>query len=111
MDGDAFDTTVATQLAPILAPGTVVILDTLSTHRSPRAAATLPKRGCWLLSLPPRSPDLSPIEMAFAKLKAHPRRLEAPSFERVPEALGSIRNLFTPTECENCSRAAGYASD
>ncbi len=111
MDGDAFATYVETQLAPALAPGTVVILDNLSTHRSPRAAATLRKRGCWLLFLPPYSPDLNPIEMAFAKLKAHLRRLEARNFERVLEALGSICSLFTPTECQNYFRAAGYASD
>ena len=111
MDGDTFDTYVETQLAPALAPGTVVILDNLSTHRSPRAAASLRQRGCWFLFLPPYSPDLNPIEMAFAKLKAHLRRLEAKSLERIVEALGSICALFTPTECENYFRAAGYASN
>ena len=49
--------------------------------------------------------------MAFSKLKAHLRRLEARSFERVLEALRSICDLFTPTECENYFRAAGYAPD
>jgi hypothetical protein len=49
--------------------------------------------------------------MAFSKLKAHLRRMEAKSFERVLEALGSICSLFTPTECENHFRAAGYASE
>ena len=49
--------------------------------------------------------------MAFSKLKAHLRRLEARSFERVLEALGSICNLFTPTECANYFRAVGYAPD
>lgn len=111
MDGDAFDTYVETQLAPLLVPGTVVILDNLSTHRSPRAAAMLKARGCWFLFRPPYSPDLNPIEMAFSKLKAHLRRLEARSFEQIFQALGSICDLFTPTECENYFRAAGYASD
>jgi transposase len=60
---------------------------------------------------PPYSPDLNPIEMAFAKLKAHPRRLEARSFERLIEALGSICALFTSAACENYFRAAGYAPD
>ena len=55
MDQPAFDTYVETQLAPVLAPGTVVILDNLSTHRSPRAAASLRQRGCWFLFLPPLS--------------------------------------------------------
>ncbi|EYD77274.1 Mobile element protein [Rubellimicrobium mesophilum DSM 19309] len=49
--------------------------------------------------------------MAFSKLKAHLRRREARSFERVLEALGSICHLFTSTECQNYFRAAGYAPD
>jgi len=49
--------------------------------------------------------------MAFSKLKAHLRRLEARSFERVLKALGSICNLFTPTECDNSFQAAGHASE
>ncbi len=61
--------------------------------------------------LPPYSSDLNPIEMAFAKLKAHLRRLEARRFERVIEALGSLCNMFTPAECENYFRTAGYAPD
>ncbi len=94
-----------------LLPERTMILDNLSTHRSPRAAASLRKQGCWFLFLPPYSPDLNPIEMPFAKLKAHLRRLEARSFERVLKVLGSICDLFTPTECENYFRAAGYAPD
>ncbi|MCP4316342.1 MAG: IS630 family transposase, partial [Hyphomicrobiales bacterium] len=47
------------------APGTVVILDNLSTHKSLRAAQALKKHGCWFLFLPPYSPDLNPIEMAL----------------------------------------------
>ena len=49
--------------------------------------------------------------MAFAKLKAHLRRLEARNVERILEALGSICAFFTPTECANYFRAAGYAPD
>ena len=88
-----------------------MILDTLSTHLSPLAAASLRQRGCWFLFLPPYSPDLNPIEMAFSKLEAHLRRLEARSFERVVKALGSLCALFTPAECANYFRAAGYAPD
>ena len=77
MNGSAFDTYIETQLALALDPGTVVILDNLSTHKSPRAAQTLKERGCWFLFLPAYSPDLNPIEMAFSKLKAHLRRISA----------------------------------
>lgn len=47
MNGPAFDTYIETQLAPAIDPGTVVILDNLSTHKSPRAAQALRQRGCW----------------------------------------------------------------
>ena len=75
MDSDAFDTYVETQLAPVLVPGTVVILDNLSTHRSPRAAASLRQQGCRFLFLPPYSPNLNPIEMAFGPAQGSPAAL------------------------------------
>ena len=71
---DIFETYVETQLAPTLQRGDMVILDNLSSHKSPKAAAILKARGAWFLFLPPSSPDLNPIEMAFAKLKAHLRK-------------------------------------
>jgi transposase len=110
MNGPAFETYIETQLAPALAPGTVVILDNLSTHKSQRAAQALRKRGCWFLFLPPYSPDLNPIEMAFAKLKAHLRRIGARTFDTLIDALGDICLLFEPDECTNFLKAAGYVS-
>ena len=77
MNRAAFDVWVETQLAPELRKGDVVILDNLAVHRSPRAAEILRAKGAWFLFLPPYSPDLNPIEMAFAKLKAHLRRIGA----------------------------------
>ena len=67
MDGPAFETYVRTQLAPSLRRGDVVILDNLNVHKSPRAAEALANAGAWFLFLPKYSPDLNPIEMAFAK--------------------------------------------
>lgn len=111
MNGPAFETYVETQLAPALEPGTVVILDNLSTHKSPRAAKALSQRGCWFLFLPPYSPDLNPIEQAFAKLKAHLRRIEARSYDTLIKAVGDVCGLFSPAECRNFLVNAGYASD
>jgi len=111
MNGLAFDTYVETQLAPVLDPGTVVILDNLSIHKSPRAAEALRRKGCWFLFRPPCSPDLNPIEMAFSKLKAHLRRIGARTFDALFEALGHIGNLLDPEECWNFLKASGYASD
>ena len=59
-----FDLYVETQLVPTLRPGDVVILDNLSSHKSPVAAKILRSIGAWFLFLPPYSPDLNPIEMA-----------------------------------------------
>ena len=111
MNRAAFDTYIATQLAPALTPGTVVILDNLSTHRSPRAAQSLQRQGCWFLFLPAYSPDLNPIERAFSKLKAHLRRIEARTFDAILSALAATCDLFTPDECSNFFRAAGYVAD
>jgi transposase len=111
MDRAAFDIYVETQLAPALLPGTVVILDNLSTHKSPKAAGILKAVGCWMLFLPAYSPDLNPIEMAFSKLKAHLRRIGARTYDALIQALGDICRLYDPEECWNYFKAAGYASD
>jgi transposase len=106
-----FDTYVETQLAPTLAKGDVVILDNLAVHKSAKAAQCLKAKGAWFLFLPPYSPDLNPIEQAFAKLKAHLREAGARTFEALWQAIGAICDLFTPQECWNYLKAAGYASD
>jgi transposase len=111
IDRPAFDAWVETQLAPILAPGTAVVLDNLSVHRSPRAAEVLKAYRCWLLPLPAYSPDLNPIELAFSKLQAHLRRIGATTFDDVISALGNICNLFTPDECLNDLAHAGYVAN
>lgn len=74
IDRTAFDLYIETQLAPTLRKGDIVILDNLSVHDSHDARQTLHDRGAWFLPLPQYSPDLNPIEMAFAKLKAHLRK-------------------------------------
>lgn len=111
MDGAAFDVYVETQLAPHLEPRTVVILDNLGTHKSARAAHALRNRGCWFLFLPSYSPDLNPIEQAFAKLKAHLPAARARTYDALINAVGDICNLYTPQECRNFFINAGYASD
>ena len=111
MNRQIFETWVESQLAPTLQPGDVVILDNLSSHKSEKAKAILGKRGAWFLFLPPYSPDLNPIEMAFAKLKAHLRRIGARTLDVLWRAVGSICDLYSPDECWNYIQAAGYAPD
>jgi transposase len=90
MDGPAFAAYVKEVLVPVLAPGTVVILDNLATHRNIAAAHALRQAGCWFLYLPPYSPDLNPIEQAFSKLKAYLRKIGARNFTDLFKALGEI---------------------
>ena len=78
----AFNAYIRTQLAPLLQPGDVVILDNLAAHKSPEARAILAERGVWFLFLPAYSPDLNPIEMAFSKLKALLRKTKARTSRR-----------------------------
>jgi len=111
MNRQIFETYVETQLAPTLQAGDVVILDNLASHKSEKAKAILKERGAWFLFLPPYSPDLNPIEMAFAKLKAHLRRIKARTIDALWKAVGSICDLYSPDECWNYLREAGYVAD
>lgn len=103
-----FDTYIETQLAPTLKPGDVVIMDNLAAHKSPVAEAAIRARGAWMLFLPPYSPDLNPIEMAFSKLKENLRATAARTIDDLWKAIGNICKLFSPNECSNYFSAAGY---
>jgi transposase len=108
MDRAIFETYVRTQLAPTLEKGDIVILDNLPAHKSPAAQQAIRERGAWLLFLPPYSPDLNPIEMAFAKLKAQLRAMAMRTIDELWKAIGQICDLFKPQECANYFQAAGY---
>lgn len=110
MDGPAFAAYVEKVLVPELAPGTVVILDNLATHKNADAARAIREAGCWFLFLPPYSPDLNPIEMAFSKLKAQLRRIGARTFTDMFNAIGHVCDLYSAQECRNYFKAAGYVS-
>ena len=111
MDGPLFDSYIRTQLVPDLKRGDVVILDNLNVHKSPRAAQALAEVGAWFLFLPKYSPDLNPIEMAFAKLKTLLRKAKARTYDALWRAVGNICNLFEPQECWNYLKDTGYVAD
>jgi len=111
MNARIFEAWIETQLAPTLSPGDVVILDNVAFHKSERAEQLVRAKGAWLLFLPPYSPDLNPIEMAFSKLKTLLRKRAARNFDAITTALGEICNLFSVTECRNYFKAAGYEAD
>jgi transposase len=108
MNRRIFEAYVETQLAPTLSAGDVVILDNLAAHKSPKAEAAIKARGAWMLFLPPYSPDLNPIEMAFSKLKANLRARAIRTIDGLWQAIGDICNLYSPAECKNYFNAAGY---
>jgi len=111
MNRQAFDIYIQTQLAPQLGPGDVVILDNLSVHKSPRAAEALAERRAWFLFLPRYSPDLNPIEMAFAKLKTLLRKAKARTYDALWRAVGQVCDLFNPAECRNYFKDTGYVAE
>ena len=108
MNRAAFDAYIKKELAPTLKQGDIVALDNLPVHKSEKAKALLRKLGAWFLFLPPYSPDLNPIEMAFAKLKAYLRKAKARTIEQLWKTIGNICDIYRPTECWNYLKAAGY---
>jgi transposase len=108
MDRRIFETYVEKELAPTLAEGDIVIMDNLPAHKSKAAEEAIKATGAWVLFLPPYSPDLNPIEMAFAKLKAHLRATAVRTIDALWQEIGRICDLFEPAECQNYFTAAGY---
>lgn len=96
-------------LAPQLAPGDIVIMDNLSSHKGVEVSALIKARGAQLLFLPPYSPDLNPIENAFAKLKELLRKAAERTQEDLWNRIGELLDQFSPEECSNYIRHAGYA--
>ena len=107
----AFETYVEKVLAPALAPGDIVVMDNLSSHKGPKVKALIEAAGAALCFLPPYSPDFNPIEKAFAKLKALLRKAAARTVETLWSAIGEIVDLITPRESANYFAAAGYDAD
>ena len=108
---DAFQAYVDQVLVPELTPGDVVVMDNLSSHKGPAVHRAIEAAGANLLYLPPYSPDFNPIENAFAKLKALLRKAALRTMGALWDKIGTILNLFTPAECANYFKAAGYEPD
>ena len=108
---DAFQAYVDQVLVPELKPGDVVVMDNLSSHKGPAVRRAIEAAGANLLYLPPYSPDFNPIENAFAKLKALLRKAAVRTVGALWDQIGMILNLFTPAECANYFKAAGYEPD
>jgi transposase len=108
MDGLAFEAYVTQVLVPTLKPDDIVVMDNLAAHKRAEIAIAIEAAGARLLYLPPYSPDLNPIEMAFAKFKAALRKAAARSIEPLIDAIAAALAAFTAQECLNYFAAAGY---
>jgi transposase len=110
INGCLFRAWVEQFLVPTLRPGDIIVLDNLGSHKSQPVRRAIRDAGAHLLFLPPYSPDLNPIEMMFAKLKTLLRKADERSIAAVWHRIGSLLNDFSPAECSDYIRHAGYAS-
>jgi len=109
INGTAFLAYVEQMLAPALRVGDIVICDNLASHKVAGVREAIEARGASLLYLPPYSPDLNPIELAFSKLKRLLRSAAARTVEALWETVGQLIAAFKPGECAGYLRHCGYA--
>jgi transposase len=103
-----FEAYVQHVLAPSLKPGQLVVMDNLSSHKGSRIRELIEGRGCELMYLPPYSPDLNPIEQAFAKIKALLRKARARTREALLEAMGRALDAVTASDAWGFFEHRGY---
>lgn len=111
MNGNVFLAYVEQVLVPSLSEGDIVVMDNLPAHKAAGVSEAIEAAGANLLYLPPYSPDFNPIENAFAKLKALLRAKAERTIDALWDAVGPLLDLFTPAECANYFKAAGYDPD
>ncbi len=95
-------------LGPTLAPGDVVVLDNLRVHKAPGVAEAVAAFGARLLFLPPYSPDFTPIELAFSKLKTALHTAQARTRQALTEALRVALNWISQADAKNWFHHCGY---
>jgi transposase len=108
MNGEIFRAYIEQFLAPTLAHGDIVVMDNLRSHKVAGVREAIEARGASLIYLPPYSPDLNPIEQAFAKLKALLRKAAPRTVEALWTVIGEALSAFSPGECANYLADAGY---
>jgi transposase len=105
-DTDIFLAYVEHLLCPALKPGDVVVMDNLSAHKAPAVRESIEKTGAEVLYLPPYSPDLNPIEKAWAKLKQLLRAVKARSKDALDQAITDALPSITPGNAQAWFRLA-----
>lgn len=98
MDRPAFEAYVGQCRAPALVPGTMVVMDNLSAHKSPVIARLLKAAGATVWYLPPYSPDYNPIELMWSKVKAALRRAEARTYDALVDTIALALDAVSPQD-------------
>lgn len=110
INGQCFRAYVEQLLVPALRPGDIVVMDNLGSHKSAAVGSMIRAAGARLWFLPPYSPDLNPIEQAFAKIKHWMRMAQKRTIEDTWRHLATLVETIDPAECQNYLANAGYAS-
>ena len=108
-DGDVFLAYVQNVLAPSLRPGDVVVMDNLSSHKTPAVLAAIKATGAEPRFLPPYSPDFNPIEKMWAKIKAFLRKAKARTEETLLKAIADALDTVSLSDAVNWFASCGYA--
>ncbi len=109
MNGPMFIGYVEQILVPTLKRGDIVVMDNLPVHKVAGVREAIEAAGAGWLYLPPYSPDLNPIEMAFSKLKVLLRKAAERTIPGLIRLIGRLLKKFSPEECRNFFNHAGYA--
>lgn len=107
-DGDVFLAYVREVLSPHLRTGHIVIIDNLSTHKMKSVKDAIEATGARIIYLPAYSPDLSPIELCWSKMKEYLRSKAARTREELDKAIGEAINLITDDDVKGWFRHCGY---
>jgi len=107
-DADVFGTFVRESLIPVLHSGDVVVWDNLSAHKSIACRAALEQKHAELIPLPPYSPDLSPIEPCWSKVKQHVRSSGARTIETLGQAAAEGFAMVTRHDALGWFNKSGY---
>jgi transposase len=108
-DAEVFRTYVKRVLGPTLRPGDIVVMDNLRAHKAVGVQQALARRGARLLYLPPYSPDLSPIEPCWSKVKTALRKAKARTRDALDTAITHVLPMVTPSNAQGWFRHCGYA--
>ncbi len=95
-------------LRPTLKVGEVIVLDNLGAHRASRIEEIAADCGATVLWLPPYSPDFSPIELMWSKVKAYLKRVKARTQPELEKAIAAALETITVSDCLNWFRHCGY---